>query len=279
MKIAFLSDFFDSEIIGGAEKNDSVLINHLCQLGIQVVPVHTYMVDSVIGCYDFFIVSNFVRLSQQAKLYLMQKQNYIIYEHDHKYVVNRNPAAFKNFIIPRDKIINRDFYATAKKVFVLSKICKDVIETNLQIENTHNIACSLWSKEELNTIREIGCSSEKSKEHGILQSNNPVKGMSQTEQYCAKNNIIPSMIGSPDYVKFLLSLSLCETFIFFPQVLETFSRVCAEAKMLDCKVITTPKLVGLFSEDFSNLSGQPLIDKISDNIDAALVKFEEVIVQ
>jgi hypothetical protein len=87
------------------------------------------------------------------------------------------------------------------------------------------------------------------------------------------------MIGSPDYVKFLLSLSLCETFIFFPQVLETFSRVCAEAKMLDCEVITTPKLVGFFSEDFSSLSGAPLIDKISDNVGTALIKFEEVITQ
>ena len=279
MKIAFLQDFFDNEIIGGAEKNDSVLLSHLCQLGMQVIPVHTYMVDSVIECYDFFIVSNFTRLSQQAKLYLMQKQNYIIYEHDHKYVTNRNPAAFKDFVVPKNMIVNGDFYSSARKVFVLSKICKEVIEANLQIDNVHNIACSLWSKEEMSTIREIGCTSGKSKEYGILQSNNPVKGTSQAEQYCAKNNILPSMIGSPDYVKFLLSLSLCETFIFFPQVLETFSRVCAEAKMLDCEVITTPKLVGFFSEDFSSLSGAPLIDKISDNVGAALIKFEEVITQ
>jgi hypothetical protein len=84
------------------------------------------------------------------------------------------------------------------------------------------------------------------------------------------------MVSSPDYVEFITRLSLCEKFIFFPQVLETFSRVCAEAKMLNCKVLTTPKLVGFFSEDYSHLAGDELNDKISENIDAALLRFKEV---
>ena len=74
-------------------------------------------------------------------------------------------------------------------------------------------------------------------------------------------------------------MSLCEKFIFFPQVLETFSRVCAEAKMLNCKVLTTPKLVGFFSEDYCTLSGDDLNDKITENINKALLKFKEVIVE
>ena len=85
------------------------------------------------------------------------------------------------------------------------------------------------------------------------------------------------MIQSADYIEFITKLSLCEKFIFFPQVLETFSRVCAEAKMLNCKVITTPKLVGFFSEDFSSLSGDELTDRISSNVQLALQKFEEVV--
>lgn len=277
MKVALLQDFFENEIIGGAEKNDSVLLSYLSsQKKVKASGVHTYNVEGVLDDYDFFIVSNFIRLPDAAKQYLMHKKNYIIYEHDHKYVANRNPGAFKNFVAPRNMIINRDFYDQAKKVFVLSKVCKEVIENNLQINNVHNIGCSLWSKEHLELIKQINHTSGKSIEYGVLDSSNQVKGTIQAVEFCRNNNITPTMINSPDYVEFITRLSLCEKFIFFPQVLETFSRVCAEAKMLNCKVLTTPKLIGFFSEDYSHLSGDELNDKISENIDAALLRFKEV---
>lgn len=278
MKVALLQDFFENEIVGGAEKNDSVLLNYLSlQKKIKIDGVHTYKIEDVVDEYDFFVISNFIRLPETTKRYLMQKKNYIIYEHDHKYVANRNPGAFARFKAPPPMIINRDFYNSAKKVFVLSKICKEVIETNLEINNVHSIGCSLWSEEQLDMIRQINHTSGKTSEYGILDSTNQIKGTSQAMEYCVKTGINPSMISSPDYVEFLTRLSLCEKFIFFPQVLETFSRVCAEAKMLDCKVVTTPKLVGFFSEEYSSMSGDALNDKISEKIDAALLKFKEVI--
>ncbi len=278
MKVALLQDFFENEIVGGAEKNDSVLLNYLSsQKKIKIDGVHTYKVEDVIDEYDFFVISNFIRLPEITKRYLMQKKNYIIYEHDHKYVANRNPGAFARFKAPASMIINRDFYNSAKKVFVLSKVCKEVIEDNLEIDNVHSIGCSLWSEEQLDMIRQINHTSGKTNKYGILDSTNQIKGTSQALEYCMKAGINPSMISSPDYVEFLTRLSLCEKFIFFPQVLETFSRVCAEAKMLDCKVVTTPKLVGFFSEEYSSMSGDALNDKISEKIDAALLKFKEVI--
>tara|TARA_R110000787_G_scaffold255073_1_gene360395 strand:- start:2322 stop:3167 length:846 start_codon:yes stop_codon:yes gene_type:complete len=276
-KVALLQDFFEYEIIGGAEKNDSVLLNYLLGKKRIVDCIHTYKVKEVIDKYDFFIVSNFVRLPEDVMKILIQKGNYLIYEHDHKYVSNRNPGAFKNFIAPQNRIINREFYNSAKKVFVLSKICKEVIENNLQINNVHNISCSLWSKEDLDIIKQTNQTTGKSNEYGVMQSGNRIKGTAEALEYCGTNDIIPNMIQSADYIEFITKLSLCEKFIFFPQVLETFSRVCAEAKMLNCKVITTPKLVGFFSEDFSSLSGDELTDRISSNVQLALQKFEEVV--
>lgn len=279
MKVAFLQDFFSNEIIGGAEKNDSALLDYLIgnKQKRKIIPVHTYKISESYDNYDFFVVSNFVRLPEEIKRRLIQDKNYIIYEHDHKYVANRNPGAFKNFIAPSNMIINRDFYNSAKKVFVLSSICKRVIEDNLQINNVHNIACSLWSQKDLQIIREVGITSGKACEYGILNSGNLIKGTSQALEYCKSNNIIPTMVSSSDYAEFITKLSLCEKFIFFPQVLETFSRVCAEAKMLNCKVLTTPKLVGFFSEDYCNLSGEELHDKISFNIKKAIDTFEQEI--
>ena len=131
----------------------------------------------------------------------------------------------------------------------------------------------------MDTIRTISDTSGKLHEYGILDSNNTIKGMYQSEEYCKNNNIVPFKIQSPDYFEFITKLSLCEKFIFFPQVLETYSRVCAEAKMLNCKVLTTPKLIGFFSEDYSSLSGNDLNDKIFHNINEALLKFKEVILE
>jgi hypothetical protein len=279
MKIAFLQDFFDNELIGGAEQNDAVLLEHMSVLGHHVVPVHTYMIAPVIECYDFFIVSNFTRLPQDVKQYLIQKKNYIIYEHDHKYVKTRNPAAYEDFKAPPSHIINRDFYANAKKVFVLSKICKEVIEKNLNIDNVVNIGCSLWSKKKLDILRRTN-SVEKTHEYGILKSNNEIKGTKEALNYCKNlkldlNDVLA--IASTDYEVFIKTLASCEKFIFLPQVLETYSRVCAEAKMVNCKIITTPKMLGFFSEDYSELSGIPLVDKIECQITSALGMFEKVI--
>ena len=104
MKVALLQDLFDHEIVGGAEKNDSVLLSYLNN-NHNVEPVHTYKIKDRIDDYDFFIVSNFIMLPDEAKQYLINKKNYIIYEHDHKYVSNRNPGVFPNFNIPTRNII------------------------------------------------------------------------------------------------------------------------------------------------------------------------------
>ncbi len=44
---------------------------------------------------------------------------YLIYEQDHKYLKNRNPISFVNFIAPKNMLANIDFYSGAKKVLFL----------------------------------------------------------------------------------------------------------------------------------------------------------------
>jgi hypothetical protein len=59
-------------------------------------------------------------------------------------------------------------------------------------------------------------------------------------------------------MEFLQLMAEYKNFLFMPSVLETFSRVCAEAKMLNLNVMTNKKLVGLFSEECSSLAGAEL---------------------
>ena len=75
--------------------------------------------------------------------------------------------------------------------------------------------------------------------------------------FCKVKNINPALISSPVYSDFIGQLAMCENFIFLPQVLETFSRVCVEANA-KLQRINNAKLVGFFKEDYSSLKGEEL---------------------
>ena len=211
-KVALLQDFFENEIIGGAEKNDSVLLRYLIDNNIKAEGVHTYNVENMVESYDFYIVSNFVRLPEIVKNYLIQKGNYIIYEHDHKYVTTRDPSKFVNFQIPLQCIVNKTFYHRARKVIVLSEICKTVMENNLGNTNVHSIGSSLWSKEKFAFLRE--CPKSKTKGVAVIDSSNPTKGRAAAIATCEKKSIDFDLISSPDQYEFLKILSEYKTLLF-----------------------------------------------------------------
>ena len=273
MKIGFLGDFFVENLQGGGELNDSVLINclqkehnltkHWCsRLNIESLEKE-----------DFYIVSNFVTLPTHIQNWLLDKR-YIIYEHDHKYIKVRDASKYQNFNIPKEHIINHEFYLKADKVIVLSKICKDILEKNNISNHVHNIGCSLWFDKTLDYLSELN-KTEKKYKFGVVDSQNPIKGLKQSMNYCDHNKIKPHLIKSNDYYQFLTQLSECENLIFFPQVLETFSRLASEAKMLNCNLITTPNMLGFASEPYSHLKGDELIEKIRYQKNKALSMFQD----
>jgi len=224
MKVLFIADFFRRQHLGGGESNDKNLIDYLNSKGVKVVEKNSNLViPSDILKYKKIIVGNFVLLSAECKEALIRQKNYIIYEHDHKYLATRDPSKFFNFQIAPEHVINKAFYENAQCVVVLSKVCAE-----------------------------------------ILKSSNATKNYIKTKQLCTARGIAPFEMNSSDYYEFLSLLGSCETFIFVPTVLETFSRVCAEAKMLNTQVQTIKKLIGFYSEDYSSLQGEALIDKINE---------------
>ena len=276
MKIGFISDFFSDDILGGAELNDSVLISKLESMGFKVVRLRssTLTVDDILK-FEFFIVSNFTKLKETIKTVLMLKR-YIIYEHDHKYLKTRDPSKYPNFKAPESDLINVEFFEKAQSIFVLSKVCKEVVEKNLNVNNVINIGTSLWSKEKIDFIRSTSVKN-KTKKYCIINSNNPIKGTKEAVQYCKQNNIEFDLIGPLPEKELLKKLSEYECLIFFPQVLETLSRIVVEAKMLNCKVLTNKKLIGAASEIWFKNSGEELICEIEKQISRAISLFEREI--
>lgn len=260
-KIGFISDFFKSDLPGGGESNDDNLIKHLLkEHHVDCYYSHSVEID-LLKDKDCIVIGNFVRLPEKIKNFLIENKKYIIYEHDHKYVSTRDPSKFKNFVIPKQNLINEKFYNSATQVVVLSEICKNVIEDNLPQAKVHSIGCSLWSEEKFELLRDLS-EGEKEETLCIMHSNNPTKNYVNTVKYCRENNLRYVTIQNTTHDEFLVQMSKHRKFLFIPTVLETFSRVCAEAKMLNLEVMTNKTLIGFFSEECSKYAGRELIDKL-----------------
>ena len=89
-------------MVGGAELNDLSLISRLdTQKNVSVEKLKSAEVtlDMIEQRKNSdFIISNFVLLSKDVLNYLANNCSYIIYEHDHKYLMKRNPIFYKLFL-------------------------------------------------------------------------------------------------------------------------------------------------------------------------------------
>ncbi len=263
-KILFIADFFVEDVLGGGELCSQEVIEFLEKHKFEVKKVRSqqFTLDILKQYQDKpIIVSNFVGLSQSLKTELRSGQyKYIIIEHDWKFCKTRNPLVYKDLAVPEEDIINEDFYAKAQAVLTQSKTHAENIEKNLFIKNIVNLGCNLWSNNTLNEIeKRIGVN--KIRKYGIMNSPNKIKGTKEAIELCVKNNLPYELIDFKDQKSFFDELAKTETFIFLPQSLESYSRVCMEAKMLGCKLITN-KAIGVMSENYWELNGKKLINEI-----------------
>jgi len=277
-KIVFISDFFVENISGGAEICDQVLIQQLEQRDIKVCKfnskdftekhLHLYL-----QCGFNFIVSNFVGLSEGVKkLFTLYGDRYCIIEHDHKYLKTRNPSVFTDYKAPPQFIINRQFYKSAKQVFCQSVKHAQVLIDNLQISNVTNLGCSLWSKEQIQFIK--NCLTDKNDKAYIINDANRIKGTPAAIDFCQNRNLDFDLKDKVSYRDFIKSLAAYQSFVFFPQTLETFSRIILEARMLNCKLITNNLNGCTYEPWFKELKGIELIDFVDKKRDEIVTIIE-----
>ena len=202
-KVFYLSDALLEDIVGGGELNDHELCFLLSSKGIDVVKKRSHTVNlNDVDKSAFYVVSNFVNLHYKVKQRLQDNCNYIIYEHDHKYIKTRNPALYKNYLAPEDHIVNLDFYKNAKAVFCQSSFHEKIIKTNLNLKNLKNVSGNLWSLESLEFISQLS-KVEKENKYSIMDSKIGHKNTSETRFYCEKKGYNYQLISSKNYYDFL----------------------------------------------------------------------------
>jgi len=260
----FLSDFFlEQGVIGGGELNDYELLKILSNKGYKVKKKNTSEVDlrflkENIG--NNFIISNFIFLKEECKKFIQSGLNYAIYEHDHKYLINRDPSKCEDYICKKQELINIGFYQNAKAILCQSLLHAEIINKNLKKINAISLSGNLWSEEDLKLMRKLS-ENKKSNFYSIINSINPIKNTNICIKYCRHKQIPFKLISKMPRQQFLTELSKNEGLVFFPGVVETLNRVCVEAKAMNCKVVTNKK-VGATSEEWFSLKGEPLLEEM-----------------
>jgi hypothetical protein len=274
-RICFVADFFEEDICGGGEKCNEVIIDKLSKYyKIQKIKCQSFS-ETDLDKYDFFIISNFVFLKEKYKN-LLKNKKYIIYEHDHKYVKNRNPAAFKNFEIPKTELVNIDFFKNAKYVIAQSQFHKNIIVKNTELQNVLNAGTSFWSDKEIDTLKKYQ-KTEKQDICFILDSNIQHKNTFGAIDFCEKNNLKYFKHSNNLYNKFISGISHADKFVFFPKTPETFGRVATECKILGMKIYTNLFLGVSHEHWFKNLQGEEMLQYIIEANSTFIKKIQDII--
>ena len=275
-KVIYISDLLLEDLVGGGELNDHELCEELLKKGYKLQKIRSHQVkQSDLKADMFCIISNFANLNHGVKNYIQNNCNYIIYEHDHKYLKTRNPALYSDYKAPKEQIINQEFYKKAKLVFCQSSFHEEIIKKNINIQNLFNVSGNLWSTDSLKTMS-ILSKKEKNNCYSVMNSRIEHKNTRDTAFYCDKKGYEYNLISSNNYQQFLSLLSNNDKFIFLPKTPETLSRVVVEARMMNIKVVTN-KRVGASYEPWFSTKGQDLIDIMINKRKSIVDKVMEVI--
>ena len=259
--ILFIADFFVDQVSGGGELNNDVLMDNLYKRGYSIRRINSHQVCHLDLMHNKkIIVSNFINLSEQNRKDL-QGRDYIIYEHDHKYLPNRNPNVYPNYQAPREHIINREFYANASAVLCQSTFHAEIAKKNLELDNIISLGGNMWSEDHFALLEQICKDPQREARHAIMQSSTLHKNTREAMQYCEALELEYMLIPPSEPSTFLKKLGSCSTLVFFPKTPETLSRIVVEARMMGMGTKTTNN-VGAIHEDWFSKKGLDLIEEM-----------------
>jgi GT2 family glycosyltransferase len=264
--VVFVADAFVEEIPqGGAELANKEIVNYLRNKGLNVEEVHGFKLTPAYlqtrkNC--FFILGSFLSVPADA-IEELESLNYLIYEHDHKYCSNRNPAKYINFKVPENQLVYKSLYRNATRVCCQSQFHVDIVTKNLPLyNNLYNMGGSFWSDHFLDNVeKKITENILRQPKVAIMKSDNPIKGQSAAEFYCQKNNLEYDLVAEPDPYSLFEKLLQYEYFAFLPSSPETFSRIFMEAKLAGCKIITN-EMVGALNEKYTYSDQKVLLEEV-----------------
>ena len=247
--IAFISDFFVQDAIGGAELTTDAIMRAGLSRGHTIIGVNSRSVTKEMLNNEkenfHFIVGNFFNLSDDVKIYMCKNTSYSIIEYDYKICQYRSLHLHQlkegtecDCETRQSGKINSAFFGYADKVWFMSKEQQDIVSSKINVLKKQNceVLSSVFSEGDLRFIRSIK-DNKKNDTYLIMTSNNWIKNVEETVEYAKQNKLDFELVGDLSYHEFLIKLSTSKGLIFHPCGHDTCPRLVIEAKMLGCKLL------------------------------------------
>ena len=248
-KIAFISDFFAKDVIGGAELTTDAIMRTGLKRGHSIIGVNSRSVTKEMLNNEkenfHFVVGNFFNLSEDAKIYMCRNTSYSIIEYDYKICEYRSLHLHKlkeekecDCETRKSGKINSAFFGYADKVWFMSEEQKDIVLSKINVLKEENceVLSSVFNEGDLrfmNSIKE----NQKNDTYLIMTSQNWIKNVEKTVEYAKENKLDFELVGDLPYHEFLIKLSTSKGLIFHPRGHDTCPRLVIEAKMLGCELV------------------------------------------
>ncbi len=267
MRYILINDYFSDDLAGGghaggAALNDEIIFDIFTSKDEDIQKIKSrYITEDLLEKEkdSFFVISNFFHIHPDI-LRKFHDLKYIVYAHDYKFVEHMNPARYDDFLVPKEEIINAEFFQNAKAIVCQTSLQATIYKRNLENVNVVNFSGNLWSNEILDYLATF-CDAEKVDRCSIVKSHYPEKGVPEALKYCIDSGFDYEIIHDSDYKAFLSKMAKNKGLVFWPKTPETCGRMILEAKMMNIKVFAN-ELLGSRYESWFELDGVELIDKM-----------------
>lgn len=254
-KYIFVSDFFESDLKGGAELTTEAFIRECLEPDL-VAKVHSAnltveFLENNIRKGMHLILGNFTQVPEEALGWLVEGTlttdyvSYSVIEYDFKLCCYRSLKA--HFMQTQQKCncyneshgkMIEALYKYAKHLFWMSEKQQTLFHKYLPelAKDTRNqtVLGSAFTPDDLDFIQDIrnGLGGRSIDKTAILGSGSWIKGITETEQLLSQQGVAYVKLPALEHKKFLMELGKYKRFCFKPLDWDTCPRVVMEAKLL-----------------------------------------------
>ncbi len=266
MRIIFVADKFYQDFAGGSEQSLQAIINS-SPVSTLIVRSYDFRVNDF-DSNDFFIFGNFSDIPVTTLERISKKLSYAVIESDYKYCIERSPERHEAVYGVKcncekngygERIV--DFYFGAKALFwKTNKHMNHHLEKFPKLRDKNNVVLSVtYTDDELSYLRSLQWPAFLRSGYAVFKTQNWIKGYTDSVDYCSEKKLRMVDIERKSWHNTMKILSRCKGLVFLPRSLESCSRVCIEAKILGCEVITN-KNVPVTDEHWFNYDKSLIID-------------------
>ncbi len=246
--IIFVADFFVEDYAGGAEMTTEALISSATDVNIQKLHASKVTMDLLRnGVSKHWIFGNFSSLKPDLIPTIIGNLDYSILEYDYKFCIYRSIEKHEHETGEtcdcheqlHGKMISAFFHA-AKTVWWMSEEQEKRYLERFPFleENARCVLSSVFDDNFFRTVNNLAETSKEGERKGwiVLGSDSWIKGASDAEEYCKKNNLDYEVVWGMPHGELLQKLVKSEGFVYLPRGGDTCPRMVIEARALGCKL-------------------------------------------